>query len=264
MSGSLQRPNMARNILSSGPAIFTRSRRRRHAPPPGHHLVNPHYSTRALTQGPDAARTRLSFSVNAGPPISWARRVSEQEPCQSGLRPGRRSTASKQTHLSRKQRRRLARGSTTSTAPTQNSSRPTAPPHSPGPEVQSADLSPQLGLAIPPESVLLLAGGADSVPRRFASLRLASLHWCLFWGFFFTWVCNGRRSDGRAAEGWRRAVGAEGAARVRVPARCSARDDFSGRGPSAGWTPPAAATTTTMRPSARASPPSLGARVLML
>lgn len=104
-----------------------------------------------------------------------------------------------------------------------------------------------------------------SVPRRLASLRLASLRsWCLFWGFFSPWVCNGRRSDGRAAEGWRTALGAEGEARVRVPARCSARDDFSGPGPSAGWTPLAAATMTTMRPSARASPPSLGARVLML
>ena len=115
MSGSAQRTTGQEISCHLVRPIFSRSRRRRHAPP---HLVNTHYSTHPLTVGPRSAGPARHCPEGMDPPVPRARGVSEREPCRSGLRPCGRGTASKQKHLSRKERRWLARASTSAAPPT--------------------------------------------------------------------------------------------------------------------------------------------------
>lgn len=188
MSGS---PDRVRNILSSGPAIFpvaaavgVHPTRPPSWQPP---LFQPRTDTRTLCcQDPLViVRPGRTSDRGSGEPASESR---------AGVACG-------QVDEARGVNNREREGNTTSTADStpagpQNGA-PPAPPHSP--EVLNADLSPQLGLAIPLETVQLLAGGADSVPLRFG-LRSCTPG-AYFGDFFFTWVCDERRSDGHAAEG---------------------------------------------------------------
>lgn len=175
-------------------------------------------------------------------------------------------------HLSRKERRERERASTsTSTAPTPRThthrrSHHTAPPpqSSESTRARAAQISPPRTSSRDSTAGLLsrFAGVSDSVPAAASVSGIRSYFWGFFFCFVFTLLITCGFVMGADLTGdWRRLWRARREARVRVPPRCSGRDGCSARGPSAGSTPPAAATTTTaMRPSGPASPPSRGER----
>lgn len=118
----------------------------------------------------------MSLSVGAGPPISWARTVSEREPCRSGLRPGRRSTQVNKPICQRQHNKHSTHAERRSlSAPLRHT------PQRPRAQISRSSSASRFRRRV------LYSSPAGQIRYHAASLRLrlASLHsWWLFWGFF--------------------------------------------------------------------------------